>query len=138
MSLIDTVTPDDTLHFSLEYKELLVQIKDRVRSARHRAAIAVNSEVIKLYWYIGTQIIERQQTTTRGSKLVEALSKDLRQAFPETSGFSAPNLKRMRLFAQAFPDPEIGSQTVIQLPWGHILTIIHRVKEINEREWYIQ
>lgn len=44
----------------------------------------------------------------------------------------------MRLFAQTYPDFEIGPQPVSQLPWGHIFTIIHKVKEINEREWYIQ
>lgn len=44
----------------------------------------------------------------------------------------------MRIFAQAYPNVEIGSQPVNQLPWGHIMTIIHRVKSTNEREWYIQ
>lgn len=75
MSIINTdITPDSTFHFSQAYKDFFIEIKDRIRSARFRAALAVNSEVIQLYWYIGKQILERQQTTTWGSKLIEALS----------------------------------------------------------------
>jgi len=132
------ITTEDTFHFSQEYREFFGQIKKRIRTSRFQAALSVNCEVIKLYWHIGSQILIRQQTTTWGSKLIDALSKDLRHAFPETSGFSPPNLKRMRIFAQTYPDIEIGSQPVIQLPWGHIITIIHKLKVPNEREWYIQ
>lgn len=132
------ITTEDTFHFSPEYREFFGELKNRIRTARFRTALSINCEVIKLYWYIGNQILERQQNTLWGSKLVEALSNDLRNAFPETTGFSVPNLKRMRIFAEAYPETEIGSQPVIQLPWGHIMTIIHRVKVATEREWYIQ
>lgn len=128
---------EDTFHFSPEYREFFSQIKNKIRTSRFQAALSVNIEVIKLYWHIGNQILERQQTTTWGSSLIETLSKDLRNAFPQTSGFSAVNLKRMRTFALTYPD-EIGSQPVTQLPWGHIITLIHKVKSANEREWYIQ
>jgi predicted nuclease of restriction endonuclease-like (RecB) superfamily len=130
------LTSEDTFHFSQEYKEFFSQIKHRVRTARFQAALSVNCEVIKLYWHIGSQILERQQTTSWGSKFIATLSKDLRNAFPETSGFSAVNLKRMRTFALAYPNV-IGSQPVTQLPWGHIITLIHKVKAENERAWYI-
>lgn len=128
---------ENSLHLFPEYKEFIIQIKTQIRSARMRAALAVNSEVIKLYWYIGKQILQRQQTVEWGGKLIQTLSNDLRLAFPETHGYSIANLKRMKLFAETFPDPEIGSQAVSQLPWGHICTIIHKVKNIPERDWYI-
>lgn len=131
------INTDDTFHFSPEYKKFFTEIKDRIRKSRTQAALSVNTEVIRLYWHIGKEIIVRQETTTWGSKLIDALSRDLRNAFPETTGFSDSNLKRMRRFAEAFP-AEIGSQSVTQLPWGHIMTIIHKVKPPAEREWYIQ
>lgn len=127
-----------SFRFSPEYKDLLGKLKNQIRSSRFQAALAVNREVIKLYWQIGKEILEKQQISAWGSKLVEALSNDLRHAFPETTGFSISNLKRMHLFAETYPGPEIGSQAVSQLPWGHISTIIHKVKDPNQREWYIQ
>ena len=67
-----------------EYKGLLNELKNKIRSARLKAALAVNHEVIGLYWHIGKQIIERQHW---GSKLIETLSKDLQNTFPETTVF---------------------------------------------------
>jgi hypothetical protein len=43
----------------------------------------------------------------------------------------------MRLFAQSYPTLTIGSQVVSQLPWGHIMTLIHKVKDKTQQEWYI-
>lgn len=125
------------IEFTPEYKTLLSELKNKIRSARFQAALAVNKEVIHLYWYIGKQILEKQTESTWGTKLVEILSRDLRNLFPETSGFSVPNLKRMRLFAQTYPN-EISSQAVSQLPWGHISVLLHKVKDLPERNWYTQ
>jgi predicted nuclease of restriction endonuclease-like (RecB) superfamily len=134
---ISDISMEETFHFSPEYREFFGEIKTRIRTSRFQAALSVNCEVINLYWHIGNQIIDRQKNTAWGAKLIDALSKDLRNAFPETSGFSAVNLKRMRSFAMTYPDV-IGSQPVTQLPWGHIITLIHKVKKANERAWYIQ
>lgn len=60
----------------------------------------------------------------------------MQQEFPEMQGFSASNLKRMRRFAQEYPDPTIGSQAVTQLPWGHILALMYKIKNLQQREWY--
>ena len=97
--------------------------------------MAVNHEVIALYWHIGQQIIGRQNW---GSKLVETLSKDLQNAFPETSGFSVRNLQKMRQFAANYPSFEIMPQAVAQLPWGHIAILIHKVKDEIARCWYAE
>lgn len=114
-----------TLRLYKEYKTLLSELKSKIRNARLKAALAVNHEVIKLYWHIGKQIIDRQNW---GSKLVDTLSKDLQSAFPETSGFSIRNLQRMRQFAVYYPDFAILPQAVAQLPWGHIALLIHKIK----------
>lgn len=131
-------TTDTLPHFSEEYKTFLKELKNKIRAARYQAAIAVNQGLLQLYWYIGKQILEKQEKSAWGSKLIEMLSLDLRNSFPETSGFSIPNLKRMRLFAQNYPQLEFGSQAVSQLPWGHIAVLIHKIKNESEREWYSQ
>lgn len=118
-----------------EYKSLLNQLKTKIRGARLKAALAVNHEVIALYWHIGQQIIERKNW---GSKLIDTLSRDLKNAFPETSGFSVRNLQRMRQFAAHYPNFEIVPQAVAQLPWGHISLLIHKVKDESVRCWYAE
>lgn len=121
------------LGLNKEYKVLLNELKDKIRNSRLKAALAVNHEVIALYWHIGKIIIERQNW---GSKLVESLSNDLQHAFPETSGFSVRNLQRMRQFVTHYPDFQILPQAVAQLPWGHISVLIHQVKDESIRLWY--
>jgi len=128
----------DSLGLTKEYKSFFNELKTRIRSARLKAALAVNREVIELYWHIGKQIIEKQKLTNWGDKLIETLSHDLRHSFPETKGFSLTGLKRMRMFAEHYPDFAIGPQTVAQLPWGHLSILIQRVKSETSRTWYAE
>ena len=100
-----------SVNFTQDYRVFLAELKDKIRSARLKAALAINKEVIELYWHMGKQIIEKKNW---GSKLVETLSLDLQNAFPETSGFSVRNLRRMRQFAAHFPDITIMPQAVAQ------------------------
>lgn len=121
-----------------DYKILLNDLKVKIQNARFRAALAVNQELISLYWYIGKQIIKKQKSTRWGDKLLEALSKDLRNLFPETSGFSPTSLKRMRMFAECYPKLEFGSQAVTQLPWGHIQLLLFKIKDKKMQNWYAE
>lgn len=100
-----------SLGFTQDYRAFLTALKDKIRSARLKTALAINKEVIDLYWHLGNQIIEKQNW---GSKLIETLSHDLQNAFPETSGFSVRNLHRMRQFAARFPEITIVPQAVAQ------------------------
>lgn len=113
-----------SLKLDREYKTFLNDLKSKIQGARLKAALAVNHEVVELYWYIGGQIIQKQKTTHWGDKLLEALSSDLRHSMPETRGFSPTSLKRMRMFAACYPQLEFGSQPVTQLPWGHIQLLL--------------
>jgi predicted nuclease of restriction endonuclease-like (RecB) superfamily len=126
---------ENPLNFTQDYRIFLTELKDKIRNARLKAAFAINKELIDLYWHMGKQIIEKQNW---GSKLIETLSLDLQNAFPETSGFSIRNLQRMRQFAARFPDITIAPQAVAQLPWGHISVLIHKIKENNELQWYAE
>jgi predicted nuclease of restriction endonuclease-like (RecB) superfamily len=97
-----------------DYPAFLEALKTRIHQSRTRAALAVNHELIGLYHHIGQAILERQAVAQWGDKVLEQLSNDLRNEFPEMKGFSHTNLKYMRMFAEAYP--AIGQQVVDQLP----------------------
>ncbi len=127
-------SPDAALPPS--YGRLLAELKDRIRSARLRAAAAVNRELVLLYWEIGHDILSRQAEAGWGAKVIARLATDLRRDFPEMTGLSPRNLNYMRALAAAFPDPEIVQQAVARLPWGHVVKLLETLKEPAERIWY--
>lgn len=120
------------------YAAWLADIKTRVQSARSRAALAANAELVGLYWHIGNDILQRQQTASWGDKVLQRLASNLRAAFPEMKGFSLANLKFMRAFAQAWPDAAIGQQAVSQLPWGHNVMLLTKLKDPAQRLRYAE
>jgi predicted nuclease of restriction endonuclease-like (RecB) superfamily len=118
------------------YADWLAELKTRIHSAQQRATLAVNRELIQLYWQIGRDILARQAAQGWGAKVIERLAQDLRTAFPDMKGFSRANLMYMRAFAEAWPEAEIVQQAVGQLPWGHNLVLLSKLKATNERLWY--
>jgi predicted nuclease of restriction endonuclease-like (RecB) superfamily len=123
------------LHLNAAYRNFLIDIKDRLKKAQIRAALAANAELVRFYWQLGMDLIEQQKKYAWGDNFLEQFSRDLRNAFPGVQGFSVTNLKRMRLFAKTYPK---SPQAVDQLPWGHLSLLIHMVKHDPIREWYIQ
>ncbi len=117
---------------------MLDGLKAQIRTAQVRAALAVNRELILLYWHIGREILARQQEQGWGSKVVNRLSQDLKREFPDMKGFSARNLTYMRTFANVYPDLEITQQAAAQIPWFHNCTLLDKVEDPAERMWYIQ
>lgn len=120
------------------YADWLTDLKSRIHSAQQRAALAVNRELVLLYWEIGQDILTRQAVQGWGSKVIERLAHDLRTAFPDMKGFSRANLMYMRAFAEAWPDAAIVQQAVGQLPWGHNLVLLTRLKDREQRLAYAQ
>ncbi len=120
------------------YGDWLVEIKTRVHEARQRASLAVNQELLALYWRIGLDILERQSRQGWGAKIVERLAHDLHSAFPDMKGFSRANLLYMRAFAEAWPQPEMVQQLVGRLPWGHNLVLITKLKDQVSRRRYAE
>lgn len=118
------------------YATLLAEAKAAVRSARRRARLAVNAELVGLYWHLGRLILDRQQAEGWGTKVIARLWADLRAEFPEMKGLSRANLHYMRAFAAAWP--EIVQQPVGQLPSGHITVLLDRLDDQALREWYAQ
>ena len=118
------------------YSSLLSILKERIREARFRSSLAVNRELILLYWQIGNDILARQDSEGWGAKTIDRLAADLRRDFPEMTGLSPRNLKYMRSFAAAYPDRGFVQQVVALLPWGHNIRLVEALKEHSEREWY--
>ena len=119
------------------YVELIEGLKKQISQARIRAHLAVNKEMITLYWHIGKQILERQNSQGWGTKVIENISKDLRVEFPEMKGLSARNLVYMQTFAKAYPDFSITQEVLAQITWYHNITLLDKVKNYEERLWYV-
>lgn len=121
-----------------DYAKFLEQLKSRVLTNRYQAAREVNRELILLYHHIGGEILKSQKTYGWGAKIVDQLSKDLREAFPEMKGFSTRNLKYMRKFAEEYPDLEFVQQVAAQLPWFHLATLMDTVADRQDRMFYLK
>ncbi|MCE7483545.1 PDDEXK nuclease domain-containing protein [Microbacterium sp. NPDC076768] len=116
------------------YDRVLADLKARVRAAQRSAQRAVQNEMVGLYWTIGKTILEQQQQSGWGAKIVARLAEDLRTEFPDTSGFNRSNLMYMRALAAAWPSNV--PQAVGQLAWGHVRLLLDRLDDPEEREWY--
>jgi predicted nuclease of restriction endonuclease-like (RecB) superfamily len=114
-----------------DYQDWVKMLKNRIQAAQQRAVLAVNQELLQLYWQIGRDILLRQHEQGWGAKVIERLAQDLRSAFPALKGFSRANLLYMRSFAENWPDfqsdPNV-QQAVGQIPWGHNLILISKLK----------
>jgi predicted nuclease of restriction endonuclease-like (RecB) superfamily len=121
-----------------DYYDVLTALNTEIKNARLRAHLAVNKELILLYWRIGKTILERQEKLGWGSKVIEQLSLDLKHEFPEIKGFGAANLYNMRRFAGLYPDEQFLQQVAGELPWYHHVVLMERVKTPEERVFYIQ
>jgi predicted nuclease of restriction endonuclease-like (RecB) superfamily len=121
---------------SEDYQRWLAALKVQIQTAQSRAALAVNLELLQLYWRIGDEILTQQQQQGWGAKVVKQLAQDLKQAFPELKGLSERNLKYMRQFAETWPDPEFVQQAVAQIPWGHHLVLMSKLSSRDQRLAY--
>jgi len=121
-----------------QYFELRKIIIAKIKESRQRFIIQANTSMIELYWHIGNEILQRQKTEGWGAKVIDRLSSDLKEEFPEMNGFSPRNLKYMRKFAEVWTDHSIVQQAVAQLQWRSILTLITKIKDNKTRELYAQ
>ncbi len=120
---------------SNEYIEIIDSIKTEIQSAQYKAALSVNQELITLYYNIGCIINEHK---TWGNKFIENLSTDIHLEFPNVKGYSVRNLKYMSKFAAEYKDIQFVQQTVAQIPWGHITTLLDKINNVEIRNWYIE
>jgi predicted nuclease of restriction endonuclease-like (RecB) superfamily len=119
------------------YDHFLADLKERIRAAQVKAALAVNRELVLLYWEIGRDILARQSEQGWGAKVIDRLARDLQSAFPGVKGFSSRNLKYMRALAAAYPDEQFVQQVAAQMPWFHNCVILDKIRDPAECQWYI-
>lgn len=119
-----------------EYKAFFKEIKEKILTSQVKAALAVNHELINLYWEIGSRIHLKQKDEGWGAKTVENLAKDLKSTFPEMKGFSLTNIKYMVQFAKEYPEFAISQQVVGQIPWGHNILLLQKLETLQDRIWY--
>lgn len=129
------------------YATFFAEIKARVAAAQTRATLAVNREMLALYWNIGRDIVERQKNEKWGTAVIERLASDMQKTFPGIEGFSERNIWRMRAFYLAYPAKAGRTkampkgllflpQAVTEIPWGHQVVLIETVKSQKERDFY--
>lgn len=150
-----------------EYKNWLVELKSKIQQSQIKAALAVNSQLIQLYWDLGKQIAEKQETAKWGSGFIDQLSKDLRLEFPDMKGFSKSNLKYCREFYKYYAENQSQQQLIAKseksqqlvgelenskvaqvvsklnneifmIPWGHHILIFQKIKNQPEAVFYIK
>lgn len=127
------------LSTSNDYKVFLQDIKQRIHTAQIKAALAVNQELLHLYWDLAEQIVAKQQAASWGDGFLQQMSRDLQAEFPGMRGFSKRNLELMRQWYRFWSStPAITQQLVSQLPWGHNLIIISKIKHLDEALFYVQ
>ena len=145
-----------------DYSALLVDVKNRIRTAQIRASLSVNRELIQLYWDIGHLIVERQRVQGWGRSVVERLAADIQKGFPGMAGFSPQNIWKMRSFFLAWTaevknlsqavresrrdkflaqlageiDGEHLPRVAAEIPWGHNMVLIFKLKDPVQRLWY--
>lgn len=143
----------------LDYAGLLDEVRQRVRQAQIRAVLAVNAELIRLYWEVGAMIDRRQRQEGWGSAVIPRLARDLHNELPEVKGFSERNINQMLAFYREYSFLEFLQQPVakidtapnmqqaaalfpleliLSLPWGHHGVLIAKVKDPDTRQWYMQ
>lgn len=132
---------------NLAYKDFIATIKFQVQSAQIKAAVSVNRELLQLYWFMGSQIVEKQKTASWGDGLVKKVSLDLQTEFPDMKGFSIRNLELIRKWHLYWSQQNTITQQVVsqlekapifQIPWGQNLLIIRKANSTAEALFYVQ
>ena len=147
------------------YLQTLEDIKSKIKSAQIKAHLAVNKEMLILYWQIGKTILEKQETEGWGAKITKKLSEDLVKEFTNMKGFSYTNVRYMQRFAESYPDLLICPQpagklkndknlqekvinqevirfvndklhSILNVPWGHNREILDKTDNLEQKLWY--
>ncbi len=119
------------------YSELLDQLKERVRTSQVWAARAADTELLKLCWSIGRDILDRQDHAGWGVKVIDRLAGICVPPSPSCGASSVRDLHYMRAVAAAWPDEAQFLQSASAgLTWSHVTTLLTRLDDQSLRDWY--
>jgi predicted nuclease of restriction endonuclease-like (RecB) superfamily len=138
------------LQENTEYRDWLVEVKAKIKNSQIKAALKVNSELIRLYWEIGRMIVEKQERSKWGSGFIRQMAKDLKTEFPDMTGFSQRNLYLMRQFYLFYNQEleilhQLGAKfdshgygaALLEIPWRHHVLILQKIKDIKAALFYV-
>ena len=120
-----------------DYRETLNLIIQKIQLAQQKAVISANITLLDLYWEIGNVILKKKKEQGWGAKVIETLSKDITSAFPGAKGYSSRNLKYMSQFAKTYSNYLDVKDELSKVSWSHNLVLMSKIKDENERNWYI-
>lgn len=115
-----------------------LRIVSLIQTAKEKAILAVNTELIGLYWNIGEYIHKKLQSAQWGESVVKDLADFIAKKYPDLRGYSNKNLWRMKQFYEAYSCEQKLSPLVRQLSWTHNMIILTKAKSLEEREFYLR
>jgi len=144
-----------------EYVEWVADVKHRYRQSQVRASVRVNTTMLEFYWSVGRDLVRMRAEERWGTGVVKQFALDMRQAFPNETGFSYTNVKYMKQWYSFYSvrvekgqrligliDEKEKSQRVVgqlempelfgRVPWGHHIDIVSRCETIDEALFYIK
>lgn len=119
-----------------DYLQFIEEIIKEIKKQRISTILNANSDMICLYWNIGKAILKKQGEEGWGTRVIDRMAKDLKDEFPDMSGFSPRNIKYMRKFAECWPDFEIVQRVVAQIPWRTNRMLLDKLDNQESRIWY--
>ena len=122
----------------LPASSLLGDLRQLIEGSRRRVAVAANSELVLMYWQVGTRIrtdILNEERAEYGKQVVSSVARTLSGEYGR--GFSRPNLYKMLRFAEVFPDEQIVSALGRQLTWTHLRELI-AIDDPLKRQFYTE
>ena len=118
------------------YLQFIEDIIKEIKKQRISTILNANSDMIYLYWNIGKAILKKKREEGWGTRVIDRMAKDLKDEFPDMSGFSPRNIKYMRKFAECWPDFEIVQRVVAQIPWRTNRMLLDKLDDQESRIWY--
>jgi len=119
------------------YKDFIVTLKEKIAQAKNKTILSVNKTMISLYFEIGKEIVEKQESLGWGKSIVEKMAEDLQKEFGTKSGYSTQNLWYMRQFYMAYREHVNLQQRVGEIPWGHNILVFSKCKTVEEQIYYV-
>ena len=137
-----------------EYREWIQELSKRFRQSQIKAAVKVNTELVRFYWSLGEDIVNRQMEKKYGAGIIETISRDLQEQFPEVKGLSRRNIFYTKEFYLLYYQhvkkvPQVVAQLgdnnqsslmgeLLSIPWGHHRTILDKVKKNPDKALYLK
>ena len=98
---------------NIDYADWLQSISKRYRQSQIKAAVAVNTEMLRFYFGLGADIVRMEKDQPWGKGFLKRLSIDLKMQMPEADCFSPTNLAYMRRFFRIYEKmicPQVGGE----------------------------